>query len=94
VKLPRGWATTVPTLLGSFVVGLLALALPRTNPVELFFLDAQFVVAPRWRRGAISDVAIVLMDGQRASLSVPTRPVAGFIPAIAVLEKRAHRSWR
>jgi class 3 adenylate cyclase/CHASE2 domain-containing sensor protein len=74
VKLPRRWVTVLPALLGSLVGGLLPLALARTNPVELFFLDARFVVAAAAASAGerSSDVAIVLMDeDSESSLGVP-----------------------
>jgi class 3 adenylate cyclase/CHASE2 domain-containing sensor protein len=74
VKVARGPLSVLPALAGSLVAGLLLLLPPRTNPVELFLLDARFVVAsavaPAGERS--SDVALVLMDeDSEASLGVP-----------------------
>ncbi len=70
----RRWLTRLPAILGSMAVGLLTLALPRTNPIELFLLDARFAIA-----GAVApagdesaDIAIVLMDeASETALGVP-----------------------
>lgn len=74
MKVERGLLSALPALAGSFAAGLLVLMLPRTNPVELFLLDARFVVAsavaPAGERS--SEVALVLMDeDSEVSLGVP-----------------------
>jgi len=70
----RRWLTRLPAILGSAAIGLLLLVLPRTNPIELFLLDARFVIAAAVATpGELSgDIAIIRMDERsEAALGVP-----------------------
>lgn len=70
----RRWLTRALVALGSAAAGLLTLALPRTNPLELALLDARFAVAAAVAPAAerSTQIAIVLMDeASEAALGVP-----------------------
>jgi class 3 adenylate cyclase len=70
----RRWLTQLPVLLGSAAVGLLLLALPSTNPIERFSLDARFAIAASAANPGerSADIALVLMDeATETALAVP-----------------------
>jgi class 3 adenylate cyclase/CHASE2 domain-containing sensor protein len=74
MKPAHGRLATLATAFGTLAVGLLLLALPRTNLLERFLLDARFAIAaaivPAGARSG--EVALVLMDeASETALGVP-----------------------